>query len=152
MAATTLIDSTVMVTSRHTDSEATASEAASAFDSRADAMRADRSPKPIPETGDRSMVVNPQNGQRITPSQKSQESLSTLRRGTRQTWRKRGKLIKISRLCPLSRPGFGVQASAVRPVSVPGAVSGAVTSAGFHAIETNFGSLSTRFSQAFTDG
>mgnify|MGYP007089850391 CR=1 FL=1 len=62
MAATTLIDSTVMVTSRHTDSEATASEAASAFDSRADAMRADRSPKPIPETGDRSMVVNPQNG------------------------------------------------------------------------------------------
>ncbi|EGP10158.1 hypothetical protein CSIRO_0181 [Bradyrhizobiaceae bacterium SG-6C] len=67
MAATTLIDSTVTVTSKQTDSEATASEAASAFDNRAGAKRADRSPKPIPETGDRSMVVNPQNRQRITP-------------------------------------------------------------------------------------
>ncbi len=52
-----------------TDSDATASEAASAFDNRADARRADRSPKPGPETGDRSMVVNPQTGGESPPSQ-----------------------------------------------------------------------------------
>lgn len=45
-----------------------------------------------------------------------------------------------------------VQASAVRPVSVSGAVPGAVTSAGFQDMETKRGSLSTRFSQAFIDG
>jgi hypothetical protein len=79
MAATTLIDNAVTVTSRHNDSDATASEAATAFDNRADAMRADRIPKPVPETGDRIMVVNPQIGRRITMARISQESLSRLR-------------------------------------------------------------------------
>lgn len=149
MAATTLIDNAVTVTSRHTDSDATASDAARAFDNRADAIRADRSPKPIPETGDRIMVVNPQIGRRITAARNVSGFAVEIAARTRQTWQKRGKLKKIRGLCPLSRPN---QASAVRPVSVTGAVSGAEISAGRHAIETKRGSLSTRFSQAFTDG
>ena len=43
-------------------------------------------------------------------------------------------------------------ASAVRPVSVSGAVPGAATSAGFQLMGTKRGSCSTRFSQAFTEG
>jgi hypothetical protein len=79
MAATTLIDNAVTVTSRHNDSDATASEAATAFVSRDDATRADRSPKPIPETGDRIMVEHPQSGGESPLPGMCQESLSRLR-------------------------------------------------------------------------
>lgn len=91
MAATTLIDSTVTVTSRHTDSDATASEAASAFDNRADATRADRNPKPIPETGDRSMVVNPQTTANH-PVAKISGIAVNIAAQPHQTWQKRGRL------------------------------------------------------------
>ena len=59
MAATTLIDNAVRVTITHSDSAATASEAATAFVNLDDATRTDFNWKPIPETCDRIMVVNP---------------------------------------------------------------------------------------------
>jgi hypothetical protein len=59
MAVATLIVRSVTATIRHNDSEATASEAATAFDSFDDATRTERSPKPNPEIGDRVMVVDP---------------------------------------------------------------------------------------------
>lgn len=59
MAATTLIDNAVRVTITHSDSAATASEAATAFVNLDDATRTDFNWKPIPETCDRIMVVIP---------------------------------------------------------------------------------------------
>ncbi len=59
MAETTLIDSAVRVTITQSDSAATASEAATAFVNLDDATRTDFNWKPIPETCDRIMVVNP---------------------------------------------------------------------------------------------
>lgn len=59
MAVATLIVRSVTVTIRHNESEATASDAATAFDNFDDATRTERSPKPEPAICDRAMVENP---------------------------------------------------------------------------------------------
>ena len=101
MADTILIDNAVRVTITHSDSAATASEAATAFVNLDDATRTDFNWKPIPETCDRIMVVIPLR-RRITASGKSQESLSRLRREGSQKWQKRGNVRKIRALSPIS--------------------------------------------------
>ncbi len=155
MAVATLIVRSVTVTIRHNDSEATASDAATAFDNFEDATRTERSPKPEPAVCDRVMVVNPQSRGESPLLGMCQKSLSGLGRqrlicGENVTF---AKSLKRHARNPRYPPtDLKSHASAVRSVSVPGTVPGAGISAGLQFMDTNRGSASTRFSQAFTEG
>lgn len=147
-----LIDSAVSVTIRHNDNAATASEAATALVKRAEATRIDRSPKPIPETGDRVIGRKSLKERRITTRLKI-SGFAGNNAAARSPKMAEARLLQQNQVVMPAIPrAQRDQASAVSPVSVAGTVPGAETSAGFQVMDTNRGSCSTRFNQARTDG
>lgn len=101
-AAATRIDSAAKATTRHSDSEPSASDAATAWVKREEAMRAGRLPNPWPVASDRIMAVNPSWRGRITRvTEMCQQSLSGLRRNASGFWPNRGGPTCRRGLCPL---------------------------------------------------
>jgi hypothetical protein len=131
MAMATLIESTVRVTTRHSDSEPIASEAATASFNRDDATGAEGLSKPV-APGDRIMAEILQCAGRITRRTQDYPGIAgNIAAVPARKWQNGGKI-----------SGLGSQASAAMPAGSPTPVSGC------QSMETNPAACSTRRNQA----